>query len=95
MSQVATVEHEELDPEEFYRTNDMAMSTFLKLNQHDLQAVRWESGTCYWIFRVTDAILDLVEDFTAGRALVEPKAYNRIFTATKREFYDSRNHHIR
>jgi hypothetical protein len=31
-----------------------------------------------------------VEEFTAGEARVEPREYNRVFTQTKREFYDSK-----
>lgn len=84
------MEARNLDPEEFFRTNDMAMSTYLKVRGHVVQAVEWKSGTCYWIFRVSDLLLDEVELFMAGSARIEPKEYNRVFTQTKREFYDSR-----
>lgn len=82
---------EQLDPEDFFRTNDMAMATYLKLRGHSAQTITWLSGTCYWVFRVTDALLDAVELFTGGEAVVEPKEYNRVFTQTKREFYDSKS----
>lgn len=81
----------ELDPEEFYRTNDMAMATFLKMRGHSVQLLVWESKTCYWIFRVTDALLDDMELFSDGKAVVEPRSYNKVFTQVKREFYDSKD----
>lgn len=78
----------DLDPHEFEKTNDMALVTFLKMRGYTAQEVRWEGSTCYWYFRVTDGLLDLIDDFTNGEALVEPRDYNRTFTQTKREFYD-------
>lgn len=87
---MAYEEVRDLDPDEFFRTNDMAMSTYLKVKGHVAQQVDWKSGTCYWIFRASDLLLDEVDTFLAGEALIEPKEYNRVFTQTKREFYDSR-----
>lgn len=80
----------EFDPEEFHRTNDMAMATYLKVQGHTSQRVIWEGGTCYWWFRINESLLDCVESFTNGDALIEPREYNRVFTQTKREFYDSK-----
>lgn len=74
---------------DFYRTNDMAMVTFLKIQGHPVQEVAWESDTCYWIFRITEVLLGQVEMFLAGEARIEPREYNRVFNSTKREFYDS------
>ena len=80
----------QLDPEEFFRTNDMAMATYLKLQGFPVQVIEWKSGTCYWIFRVSDFMLDELEKFQEGRAMVEPREYNRIYARSKREFYDAR-----
>lgn len=80
-----------LDPDEFYRTNDMAMVTFLKTKSHSVQKVLWEGETCYWMFRVTDALLDATEDFLDGSAVVEPREYSRKFNETKKEFYESKD----
>ena len=79
-----------MNTEEFYRTNDMGMATFLKLEGHPCQEMLWQGDVCYWVFRVTDALLDDTEDFLDGSARVEPKAYNKEFNLTKREFYDSK-----
>lgn len=80
----------ELDPNEFHKTNDMAQVTYLKVRGFDAQAMSWEGQTCYWAFRVSDSLLDTIDEFTAGDALVEPREYNRMFSQTKREFYDSK-----
>ena len=79
----------EIDIDEFHRVNDMALVTFLKMRGHTVQDVVWNGSTCYWLFRVTDGLLDLVDDFVEGRALVEPREYNRAFSDTKRELYDN------
>lgn len=76
--------------EDFHRTNDMALATYLKLQGHTPQAVIWERATCYWLYRVTDHLLDSLDDFNESRALVEPKEYNKVFNQTKREFYDTK-----
>jgi hypothetical protein len=78
-----------LDMDEFHKINDMAMVTFLKLRGHTAQDVQWNGSTCFWVFRVTDSLLDLIDDFVDGKALVEPREYNRMFSDTKREFYDN------
>lgn len=75
--------------DDFYRTNDMAMVTFLKINGHAVQGVRWEAGTCYWLFRVSEVMLSQVEMFLSGKARIEPREFNRVFSHTKREFYDT------
>jgi hypothetical protein len=81
----------ELDPEEFFKTNDMAMATYLKMQGHSVQRVLWTGPTCYWVFRVTDALLDATEDFLGGESRVEPREYSKKFSETKKEFYDSRS----
>lgn len=75
--------------DDFYRTNDMAMVTFLKISGHSVQKVFWEAGTCYWVFRVSEVLLELIDTFLAGNARIEPREYNRVFNSTKREFYDT------
>jgi hypothetical protein len=79
-----------MNPEEFYKTEDMAMVTFLRMQSHAVQSVEWEGGhTCYWMFRVTDALLDATEDFLDGSATVEPREFSKKFSQTKKEFYDA------
>lgn len=76
---------------EFHKTNDMALVTFLKMNGHSVQSTKWEGGTCYWFFRLSDGLVDKIDEFTSSEARVEPKEYNRTFSQTKREFYEARD----
>lgn len=79
-----------MDPEEFYRTNDMAMATYLKLEGHPCQGLVWNRNVCFWLFRVTDALLDATEDFLDRKARIEPRAYSKEFDVTRQEFFDSK-----
>jgi hypothetical protein len=78
------------DMHEFHKTNDMALVTYLKLKGHSTQDTKFEGQTCYWYFRLSDGLIDCIDEFTAGEGLVEPREYNRTFTQTKREFYDAK-----
>jgi hypothetical protein len=75
----------QLSPEEFYRTSNMALVAFLKLQGHASQTVRWEGESCYWYFDKSDPLLDIVDTYMSGDALVEPREYNRVFGLTKKE----------
>ncbi len=82
----ATMDH--LD--QFYRTNDMALVTFLRLEGQVHQAVVWEHHTCYWIFERTNGLSESIDAFNEGIALVEPKAWSKMYNITKTEFHESR-----
>ena len=79
-----------LNPEQFYRSDDMALVTYLKLEGFTPQQVGWLGQTCYWWFRITESLENSIEAFDGGDALVEPGDYSSQFNLTKREFYDSR-----
>jgi hypothetical protein len=78
-----------IDTQEF-RTDDMALTTWLRMCGHTPQTIRWEGDQCYWIFYCNDSLLYLFDQFQKGESSVEVRAYNRAFASTKREFYDSR-----
>lgn len=73
-----------------YRTNDMAMATFLRVEGHPVQDVQWKFDTCYWVFHSSETLGLDVSRFEGGTATVEPKAYSKKFQETKKEFYHSR-----
>ena len=81
-----------LDAEDFYRTGDMAMATYLKMEGHPVQTLVWEGDVCYWVFRVTDALLECTEIFLEDEARVNPRQFNKEFNVTKRQFYDAKDH---
>jgi hypothetical protein len=71
---------------DLYRTSDMALATFLRWENHDVQNVALdETGTCYWYFPDCDSLRDSCEAFRNGSARIEPKEYNRLFGVTKKE----------
>lgn len=76
-----------------FRTNDMAMATMLKMEGHSVQGMEWEANTCYWVFMRTDGLVEMVQDFQESRARVDPKRYNREFTKTKQELWESKRSH--
>lgn len=79
----------DLSPEEFYRTNHMALVAFLRMEGHSSQSMRWEGGTCYWYFDKSDVLLELCDRYHGGTARVEPKEYNRVFGIVREELFDS------
>jgi hypothetical protein len=72
-----------------FRTNDMALVTYLKMCGFSCQRTEWDGGTCYWYFMTGPKLLGAAETFASGEAVVEPREYNKIFGLTKHEFYDS------
>jgi len=81
---------DELDPNTFYKTNDMALVTYLRIQGHPPQGTRWHSSSCMWVFRVNNSLIELVDAFMDDKALVNPKEFNRHFTDTKKELYQQR-----
>lgn len=81
---------DELDPTEFYRCNDMGVVTYLRCEGYTAQAMQWENGTCYWVFRISDSLLDHLDRYQGNNAQVNPRDYNRRYAEVKREFYDNR-----
>ncbi len=82
---------EDLDPNDFYRSSDMGVVTYLRVEGHTPQTMIWENDTCYWSFRITPALLSQLENYLADTSLVNPRDYNRRYAEVKREFYASKS----
>lgn len=79
-----------LPPKYYYKTNQMGLVSFLKLEGHTPQSIRWEEDdTCYWYFDKSDSLLGLVDQFLGGESKVEPREFNRIFGLTRKELMGS------
>lgn len=74
--------------EDFWKTNDMALVTYLRLCGYSPQQLEWRGRDCYWMFLFSDSLADEADNFAAKKALVEPTEYNRQFGVTKREMYE-------
>lgn len=81
------------DYENFFRSDDMGMVTYLKLEGHTPQKIGYEGESCFWWFMITDSLLAAIESFGAREAQVEPREYSKMYAATKREFYDHYDRH--
>lgn len=76
-----------------YRTSDMALVTYLRMEGFDVQDVILdESSTCYWYFCQEPEFLQRVGVFRNGDARVEPKEFNRMFMVTKKEMFALTDH---
>jgi hypothetical protein len=85
----------DLDPTEFYKTTDMALVTYLRMEGHTVQTTGWIGNTCHWAFAKTTELLGLVDQFARDEALVNPKSYNKEFSQTKSELYQTDPHSSR
>lgn len=83
------------DVQEFHKTNDMALVTFLKIKGHTVQGTRMEGATCYWFFRMSENLVDCIDEFASGNGRVEPREYNRVFSQTKGEFFHEKDKPVR
>jgi hypothetical protein len=80
---------ENLNPSDFYRTDDMAMATFLKMEGHSPQQIGFleNDDNCYWWFRINDDLTDAVDCFNDGEASVEPREWARNFHNTRKQMF--------
>lgn len=76
--------------EEPFKTNDMAMATYLEMEGHTPQKIEFEGQNCFWHFMYIPSLVAAVDSFLSQTALVTPQAYNRSFAAVKREMVDAR-----
>lgn len=74
-------------PDEEFATSDMARVTWLKMQGIEYEAMQKRNGTCYWIYRVSQEILDFIEQFEEGEAVVEIRTYNKEFQRVRKAFY--------
>jgi hypothetical protein len=76
--------------EEPFKTNDLAMATYLEMEGHPPQKIEFEGQDCFWHFLYIPALVAAVEAFLSQTAQVTPQAYNRAFATVKREMIDAR-----
>lgn len=81
-------EHEVDSP--VLRTNDMGMAAYFTMNGHSVQEVTWDGETCYWIFIQLPSIVELADVWAGGRAMVEPRQYNKFYADIRRTFFETK-----
>jgi hypothetical protein len=70
-----------------WRTKDMALAAYLCTRDLRYERLGQEGGSCYWYFVESDDLLEEVDKFLQGDALVEPGAFNNNFARMKREMF--------
>lgn len=68
----------------------MGMAAFFTMNGHAVQDVQWTGETCYWIFMQIPNIRTLAEAWASGKALVEPRQYNKFYADIRRTFFETK-----
>lgn len=76
---------------ETWRTDDLALATYLVVSGNGTikLELEWDGDIAYgyFVFRMSDSLLDDVEDFISGNARVEPREYSRRFGRMKKSVY--------
>lgn len=73
-----------------YRTDDMALVTWLRMNHFSPVEVIWENNTCNWDFEREPKLLSDVDAFVQNMALCNPREFSRQFKITRQEFHAAR-----
>lgn len=77
---------------ETYRSRDMAMVTFLRMNGHrplELNYTR-ERGA-WWVFARSPMLTAMVQEFNLGEGRVDPKEFSRLSYETRSELFQARD----
>lgn len=74
--------------ESSYLTRDMSLAVFLNLSGHAHQRLERRAGRCFWVFRQDEALGRLVQEYTSGSALVEPKQFMLEVASIREEMFD-------
>lgn len=75
---------------EVYKTDDMALVTFLRMNYHVPHEVVWDHNTCWWEFESTDKLTSDAAAFVDNIAVCNPREFSRQFKLTRQEFHQAR-----
>lgn len=77
-----------------HRTSDLALATYLRANgvRHlTMELIEFPDSDrqdqAEWVYTVTPRFKVLLEDYTSGMALVEPRRYNQYLRQVRNELY--------
>lgn len=71
-----------------YRTSDLGLAAYLCLEGHTHQRMHMRGKTVIFVFDRNTALEALVNAFQGGEASVEPIAYQKSLTETRRDMFD-------
>lgn len=71
-----------------WRTDDLALATFLAL-QLDVEKMEWgDDNRCYWFFDKTEELEDYVVEWQFGEPIVNARDYAEKNARMKRQMFD-------
>jgi hypothetical protein len=73
--------------EEPITTSDMSLACYLWYRGHDLLEIQWEEKRCSWTF--PDKANEDLEEYTQGKARVDPMSYFPSVAKFKKIVWDS------
>lgn len=74
-------------PQESFKTDDMALATYLCLSGHKYQRMQRDGRKIHWVFARADGLADLVADYASGDATCEPRAFMLRVAEVRQEMY--------
>lgn len=76
-----------------FKTDDMALVTYLRMHGHQPVEVVFVGNFCTWRFEDRGHLPELVREFQSNEAVARVKEYSKHFKTTRSEFYEARDLH--
>lgn len=70
------------------RTDDLALATTLRMYGFEPDWLELKGRKALWLFAIDEELRDLIRQYQAGEARVEPRTYNKMLRETRRELFD-------
>ncbi len=73
-----------------FKTDDMALVTYLRMNYITPDEIIWDHNTCWWFFEKSTELSEHATLFVSNEAQSNPKEFSRQFKLTRQEFHAAR-----
>jgi hypothetical protein len=78
----------EMDTKELWRTDDMALATYLIIKQELDPELVWESQSCFFLFPKGESLLKDVTDFVSNNGLVDARTFNMTYARLRKATFE-------
>lgn len=80
-------------PNDTFKTEDITLVAYLKVKGFECQSKERKNGGCCWIFTDRlDSMEDILDEYEAYEAAVEPRDFNRKLALVRRDMYEFLGH---
>lgn len=76
---------------ETWTTDDTSLASYLVYHNHKIQEFKWDAVNCTFLFPWSTDLQRLVDDFDAGKALVEPDEYTLVSSRIRKAMFEDRD----